>query len=972
MKAPQPIRRGAQERASPSSAQRGRIRACSRGASFARAVGNRSLAELVAGRAPLAMLEMSRPGATSPDPPVIQRRCAQCQAAEEEAPAGAAASIQRRCAECEAEEEEEPAGAATSIQRRDAAAPGPGEQSPGSIRSAWGLAVSQPGDPGERGADRLARRALGGGSGGWRRRPLQAPAANAGVADGAGQSLPRGARDYFEPRFGFDLSTVRIHTGSAAARAAESVTALAYTAGRNIVWGARAPTPDSAPGRELLAHELAHVIQQGARGSADLQRQCLPSAVCPIVTVSLGGSGFRWEAAEICMQRQYPFKGVVGSNRDWRFLPAPPGSVEQRDLDCFKQHLVAKSGMFLAQPDIIDFTRAEIYDVTTVKQAHAHHVRLWADTEEATALAANPACSGTGRLWRPGTWQPQSCYWLGGDMYMLVVNERGLLLYDVIKDVSKELAAAAILAAIIAAANNQIKKKLATALATRVPHLAAALAAVTILVVLTTDAELAFAADGDPIESLIKAIENSGETLPDEIKDAMRNDPDLRSKIEAAAAEKDPSKRAKMLSNAALKVIAKNKDKFSREDLEALTTMVQIGADDKLPNKAPTVDALKKQAERIRSGKVPDPEAGTTAGGKKAAKPGEGKTTADIEKEVAADRPTLKPETVKKIAAAPELARKLLDRIAGKTGAGKPLTDADIERLLAAVPSDLTPAEFDKLAAKLEAGTSQEPSELLTNLEKHLALVRKESRAATAAELEKKHPKLSPAAREKLAKASPAARRMLEAVAASGLGGVALTDETVDRFLRILSEAVAPEQVEAIVARLAAVKPDDTIDSVLSNLERAVKSKAKPAGEAAAAERGGGKGKGSGERAGRKTRDKRGRVKVPPEAQLLARKLALLAGKVSPGEYRLEWDGKRPVRWTKKSGCRFFGKSADGIAYIARVSVVFTKVDGDQATYKINTATKLYDLNGEVVVPDKPLRGRILTLTMDPPEEEKK
>jgi hypothetical protein len=149
---------------------------------------------------------------------------------------------------------------------------------------------------------------------------------------------------------------------------------------------------------------------------------------------------------------------------------------------------------------------------------------------------------------------------------------------------------------------------------------------------------------------------------------------------------------------------------------------------------------------------------------------------------------------------------------------------------------------------------------------------------------------------------------MLEAVAASGAKGVALTDETVDRFLRILGEAVTPEQVEAIAGRLADAKPEDTIDTILADLEKAVKSKAPAPGDTGGGEKGGGKSSEGGEKGVGKGRGGggKGKVQVPPEARLLAQMLVLLAPKVKPGENRLEWDGKRPKTGGRKDGCRFF------------------------------------------------------------------
>lgn len=67
-----------------------------------------------------------------------------------------------------------------------------------------------------------------------------------------------------ETRFREDLSDVRIHTDAAAAASAAAIHARAYTAGRHIVFAPGAYQPGSAGGRRLLAHEIAHVIQQSS------------------------------------------------------------------------------------------------------------------------------------------------------------------------------------------------------------------------------------------------------------------------------------------------------------------------------------------------------------------------------------------------------------------------------------------------------------------------------------------------------------------------------------------------------------------------------------------------------------------------------------------------------------------------------------------------------------------------------------
>jgi flagellar motor protein MotB len=84
------------------------------------------------------------------------------------------------------------------------------------------------------------------------------------VVRSPGQPLDPATREFFQPRFGLDLSGVQIHADARGAESARSVHALAYTVGRDIVFGEGQYVPASGSGRRLIAHELAHVAQQGA------------------------------------------------------------------------------------------------------------------------------------------------------------------------------------------------------------------------------------------------------------------------------------------------------------------------------------------------------------------------------------------------------------------------------------------------------------------------------------------------------------------------------------------------------------------------------------------------------------------------------------------------------------------------------------------------------------------------------------
>jgi hypothetical protein len=159
-----------------------------------------------------------------------------------------------------------------------------------------GLTVSQPDDPAEREAERVAGFVLGSarpapaaiGAGpppGLARQTEPGPAAGPAVAQpptgsggtalgaaaASGQPLSPGARASLEPLFGRDLGQVRVHTGTPAGELSRSIQARAFTRGRDIFFAPGRYDPTSRSGLALLAHELTHVVQGQRAGAADLQ-----------------------------------------------------------------------------------------------------------------------------------------------------------------------------------------------------------------------------------------------------------------------------------------------------------------------------------------------------------------------------------------------------------------------------------------------------------------------------------------------------------------------------------------------------------------------------------------------------------------------------------------------------------------------------------------------------------------------------
>jgi hypothetical protein len=93
--------------------------------------------------------------------------------------------------------------------------------------------------------------------------------------------MPGEVRSFFESRYGHDLSSVRLHHDGAAAESAKALDARAYTVGRDVVFGAGEYRPHTAEGKRLLAHELAHVVQQRGPTHGDAAGATRPGGNVP-------------------------------------------------------------------------------------------------------------------------------------------------------------------------------------------------------------------------------------------------------------------------------------------------------------------------------------------------------------------------------------------------------------------------------------------------------------------------------------------------------------------------------------------------------------------------------------------------------------------------------------------------------------------------------------------------------------------
>ncbi len=173
------------------------------------------------------------------------------------------------------------------------------------------------------------------------------------VVRSAGAPLDEATRSSMEFAFGHDFSRVRIHTDEKASSSARAVDALAYTAGRDVVFAAGQYAPGTDQGRRLLAHELAHVVQQGteqpvprAVSSPDDALECAADHVAQAV---MGG----WRAGPVggdpavASPRLHRTVGRLGCPANVASAPADPGA-ELADIDGQAQNMAQTLGTLLA------------------------------------------------------------------------------------------------------------------------------------------------------------------------------------------------------------------------------------------------------------------------------------------------------------------------------------------------------------------------------------------------------------------------------------------------------------------------------------------------------------------------------------------------------------------------------------------------------------------------------------------------
>lgn len=217
--------------------------------------------------------------------------------------------------------------------------------------------------------------------------------------DGGGAALDGATRSDMQARFGRDFSGVRVHTNAAAAVAARSLSAAAYTVDRDIVFGAGRYAPQTPVGRRLLAHELAHVAQNDGAYSAAGRPVAVGAAHDPLEAAAdraadavtrgapVGGLG----RASAPLLRRAPTDGAPALPLLPQRLPPDSAQIDAGELLPGNPKLMAASATYIA--------RAAMYGQATVR-IHAA-IAPHADAAERDVLIARQqAVSGALQLLR--------------------------------------------------------------------------------------------------------------------------------------------------------------------------------------------------------------------------------------------------------------------------------------------------------------------------------------------------------------------------------------------------------------------------------------------------------------------------------------------------------------------------------------------------------------------------------------------
>ncbi|MGK7911155.1 MAG: DUF4157 domain-containing protein [Synechococcus sp.] len=208
--------------------------------------------------------------------------------------------------------------------------------------------------------------------------PAEVPPIIHEVLQSPGQLLDHQTRSFMESRFGHDFSQVRVHNNTQAAESAATVNAVAYTVGRDVIFGEGQYMPGTTKGQRLLAHELTHVVQQG---SQKVQRRNLLTISRPSDTSEIQADTV---AQYIARDLPLPLNSIKRLNKNilqrqtFKPWPGQNGTDVPRTLtkkgDIIREQVQRKGDPLFAQPGpiLLEFNQAQCTLTSTMAINFTH------------------------------------------------------------------------------------------------------------------------------------------------------------------------------------------------------------------------------------------------------------------------------------------------------------------------------------------------------------------------------------------------------------------------------------------------------------------------------------------------------------------------------------------------------------------------------------------------------------------------
>lgn len=338
-----------------------------------------------------------------------------------------------------------------------------------------------------------------------------------------GQPLDRSTRAFFEPRFGYDFSRVRLHAGSRAEKSARAVGALAYTVGEHVV------LPRGEAGRSaLLAHELVHVAQAG---KAPRRLRAKTDDGSPIVRQSAEPGKLRRQLGVGCCAMRGPMNTDITGVFEHEMIEADYESRNpSAERECSIPESTAKGNRGYA--DIVDPPLRQIFEI---KPDNPAGVNQAVNEAELYVMGAEEFCGGK---WKRGTNYFEHPVHDDGERQLWArLAEPGAIVYRWrVRRRSKQsewtrlllLAAALAAAAALKAAKAGIKAGEKDA-GGPITAIVAILAAVAVLVLGEREAKAGTKrTDDDPLVALADVLSDTGKPMPPEIQKLLDEHPELR------------------------------------------------------------------------------------------------------------------------------------------------------------------------------------------------------------------------------------------------------------------------------------------------------------------------------------------------------------------------------------------------------------------------------------------------------------